>query len=175
MKKKGQFYLVAAMIIVIVLVSFITISNYAQKRNTSEFGELQTEIEIEIENVLDYVVKNDLSKSSRDVILENLSSIYIDKIGTAANVIFLYGEQDAISLKGYNYGTNISIDVGGGFVNVSENIGEFTKTYSPTVTETSIKVDFDIYLFNLEEGQNFYFLISKEEGDEKEVIIGWEV
>ena len=52
--KKGQFYLIAAIIIIGLLISFITIFNYAKTEENVIVNDLENELKIENQKVLSY-------------------------------------------------------------------------------------------------------------------------
>ena len=92
MNKRGQFYLVAAIVIIAVIVGIAGISNYSKKSEDRELTDLKIELNSEIEKTFEYISNQELSFSQSLVIWKNLSSIYISKIGTNKNSVFLFGD-----------------------------------------------------------------------------------
>jgi len=56
--KKAQFYLLAAIIIIAVIIGFAGVSNFYKKREAVKVYDLGEELEIEGKNVLDYGTLN---------------------------------------------------------------------------------------------------------------------
>ena len=53
--KRGQFYLIAILIIIAIFVGFITVANYIRQDTNVDIRGLEEEIQIERRNVLDYI------------------------------------------------------------------------------------------------------------------------
>jgi len=58
-QKRGQFYLIAALIIIAVIIGFAGISNYIQKKEVIKLYDLGEELGIESQNVLDFGTYNE--------------------------------------------------------------------------------------------------------------------
>ena len=52
--KRGQYYLIAAMIIIVILASFISVINFASKNSNDPMKEIEKELNNEIEEILNY-------------------------------------------------------------------------------------------------------------------------
>jgi len=171
MKKKGQFFLIATLLVIIVISGFIALVNYASKSSKSSIREIEKELNIEIEKLMDYGAYNNLGSSEYNVVFRNMSSNYISKF-PSKTIIFLYGEGTGdLNVKGINsYEEIIEINTGSGFVNLSTGIGEFEETYTPTSSLVVIKIDETEYSYEFLEGQSFYYLISNKEGGENNII-----
>ena len=52
-QKRGQFYLIAALVIIAVIIGYAGISNYLEKKESIKLYNLGEELGIESENVLD--------------------------------------------------------------------------------------------------------------------------
>jgi len=170
-KKRGQFYLVAAILIISILAGFVAVTNYTKTPSTIDLTEIKGELDIEIGNFLDYVISNDLSAVNSNEKFTNFSSIYVEKIGDKKNILFLFGDSSSIKVNGVHSESseNISIDHSGSYILLGET---FDETYSLTNTNILIKDGEDVYSFEILEGKNFYYLVSKLEEGEKQVITG---
>lgn len=173
MKKRGQFFLIAAIIIVMILVGLIGFINYTHFEKEDSMKELQEELENEITYTLNYGAINDLSDNEFNILFKNLSSIYINKSSDKTN-IFLYGKAPgAITAKGKNSeDLNISINVDGAESILKDGIGEFEKGYTLSGNLIYINISENQYTFAFNEGQNFKYFIAKYEGREKIIISG---
>jgi len=166
MKKRGQFYLLTTIIIITIITSLVTISNYSREKSNIKFNYLGEELEIESEKVLDYGIKN--NENLREF-LEDFTREY-SNYADVENSYFIFGNENEITVTGYkklNSGT-IFINAGSGNTSLNLNKGEYNSRnfLNP---EESIKVTVDgvIYNFILKSGENFYFIISKEINGEK--------
>jgi|GEM_PF-6656018 len=173
MKKRGQFYLIAALIIVMILVGFIGLINYTTFEKENSMKELQTELENEITYTLDYGTLHNLDASQFRTIFQNLSSIYINKSFDKTSV-FIYGlPSGTIVAKGKNSEDTISyITVDGLETTLKDGIGEFEETYTLTGSLVYVNISENQYTFEFNEGQNFKYLIAKGKGKEKIIIQG---
>lgn len=167
--KRGQFYLLTTILIITIISGFIIISNFSQKRSNIGFDYVGEELNIESEKVIDYGIKNN---KDIKVLLENFTKIY-SLYSEAENLYFIFGTRERITLSGYkklNSGT-IAIDVGNGNRDLilSKGIYNSSEFVNP---QENIKVTVNeiIYDFSLKSGENFYFIISKELGEERYII-----
>ena len=163
--KRGQFYLVAAVIIAMVVFSLATISNYAklESRETEVF-DLRSEMGLESGRVIDFAMYNgtDISR-----LLENWTEMYV--AGTqdkeVENWIFVYGNPETgITVLEFTSGIAGTVSVGDGSGDsVDHNVKRYEKK-----NNTYYGDDIDIvfgdftYNFNTAASQNFAFLINKE-------------
>jgi len=171
MKKGGQFYLVASMIILVILAGFISLSNYTSKVKFSEMKNIKQEINTEVENVLDYGTINNLASNEFLALFNNLSSNYIEKF-SEKTTIFLYGESPGtIVCKGKNsWNETLSIDYGSGQEIVKNGEGEFEEIYTSSSASVNLTLDLVSYEFEFQEGEGFYYLISNKYGGENDII-----
>jgi hypothetical protein len=145
--KKGQFYLVAAMIIIIIVSSIVSISNYSIERDLGkDIEKIGEELEIEIYKVLDY------DNANNQDMMEDFTEKYSKYVGEETEIIFIYvGETN----EAYTYEDDLRIELNSGLSVVEE--------------EVIFNYGNKDYQFNLNRGNNFYFIISKEVGNEKYV------
>jgi len=173
MNKRGQYYLIAAMIIVIILASFLSVINYSSNKKDNSINEIQRELNIEIEKILEYAAYADLSDAESLTVFDNMSSNYIDKF-PEKTLIFVYGNPEStIKTKGYNSREEIIyFNPGSEFKILKSGVGEFNQTYSLSEKNATIRIeDFD-YSFEFQKGQGFYYLISNKDGGENNLIRG---
>lgn len=140
MNKKAQFYLISAVILVILIVGLVSVTNYSAKKGNSYISNYGEELEIESEKVIDYSSLNSDSK------LDDFTSQYSNYLGTRADAYFITGSEG--NMQAYKYTNNIKTDL------------------SSYLTLTEDKINFELenttYEFDLNKGQNFYFILSKE-------------
>ena len=165
--KKGQFYLIAAIIIITVVVGFVTISNYSMKRDSVKIYDFGEELGIESQNVLDYGTYNE-GTVDMDALLEDFIESYVDYSGGGKNLYFLFGDFDNIKIIAYQE-LEESVSLDGSEVAMMNGKGE--KTHTPSADKkVVIEIEEVEYDFKLTEGENFYFVISQEIEGEKYVV-----
>lgn len=170
-QKRGQFYLIASLIIILVMIGFAGISNYLGKKEPIKLNNLKEELEIESKNVLDYGIYNEKSEAQMEEMIEEFINNYIEYAGEGKNLYFIYGDTNKVRIWAYQ--------------ETSEEVSIYSPGQNPLVIEVGVlqyynpledKVIFIIseieYEFELKSGENFYFVISQEVGEEQHVVIG---
>jgi len=148
--KRGQFYLIATIVIVGIIIGLIVTFNYLNQNKSDEAKEISKELAIESEKVLDYDTFN--SKNE----FENFSAEYSSYIGADKNLYFIIIE--GVNEEAYKYTDGVKIDYSDN-LSVEGNTIEFI-------------IEDETYFFELEEGKNFYFVLTHEIGGEKYVFSG---
>lgn len=194
MNSKGQFYIIASVVIAVILASLITIVNYVvTKPEPVKFYDLTKQLNYETTNIINYgVVTNDteIDEKINQFIKEdflpyvkqkdpNIELIYIYGNGTDATIVNLGNESiftENQVIKGGLAGTSstISIDIGGEraektIVQASRYFQPFTLLLKPSKTVT-IYVDVNGkrtgYDFILSGKQQFFAIMTaKKEGE----------
>ncbi len=171
MEKKGQFYLVTIIIIISIFMGFITIVNSGKRVQTFDLKYLSDELNIEKRYILDYVSYNSLSDIETGDIFLNFSKNYINKIGVEKDSLFIFGKQGSIKLFGNKIEeTLISVYNGTEYLEITES-GIIEKDYT-FIDEFKIKIEENEYIFKLEKGQNFYYLVHHIINSERYIIYG---
>ncbi len=153
LNKRGQFYLLAAIIIITILVGFVTIQNYSRKKTSVTIYDLGEELGIESQNVIDYGTYND---ENLDILLGQFIETYVDYAGVGKNLYFLFGNSDSMHVKAYE--ELIEVDMSD---HVTREAGKII-----------IAIDDVEYQFDLAAENNFYFVISQEIEGEKYIVKG---
>ena len=163
--KKAQFYLIAALIIVFVIIGFFSLSNYAKKQKTDvRIYNVAEELKIETGNVYDYGVYNQKNLS---LLIDNWTTQYYDYSRVSGNLddwIFIYGNQNDITAVTFTKEAagNIGVVVGTERVNVPiERSGKKIKKL-PSGNNLNLEFNNISYGFNLKTGENFYFVIKSK-------------
>lgn len=167
--KKGQFFLIAAIFIVLILFGSAGIASYATvKPEPKTITEVSEELNRETYSVIEYGVLNDenLDDLATKFAGEDISKYFLKK-SEDANVVFVYGNQseiEAISVKNQDTG---KIKIGNSNFNTnndfSDKISLEDNDGDGFVEVTVLEKD---YKFEVKENQFFYFLIVKERDDE---------
>ena len=109
MEKRGQFYLMAAIIIVVVLVGIATVTNFAITRQSAEeikIYQLSQELALEGEQVINFGIFDEIGPNEALRIFTEEYGVYISD--QDSDVYFIYGDKKGISVIGY-----VATDLGG--------------------------------------------------------------
>ncbi len=147
MKKRGQFYLITAVIIITTIIAFVTISNYYKTKSSVQIYDLKKELEIESSKVLDYIVQ-----SSETGTLDKFTANFSQYAGNQVEIIYITDASGSLEVYKYNEGVKIP------YV-------QFTGT-----NQITISLDGYNYKFEMTEGLDFYFIISQTIGGEHYVV-----
>lgn len=174
MQRKGQVFLMAAIILAGILLSLTRITNKGTAKDEPEaFYDLSEEIDFEVRKVLDYGVIS--GGQNTGVLASELINNYSEYIANE-DVVFIYGNATNVSAVYYQSLTNLNA-ISLGSISVPVNIVLASQT--PVIVRpldvvnfiATIKIKETEYNFNLKPGQNFYFVLIKEENGEKFVTI----
>lgn len=174
--KRGQFYLVAAIIIISLIIGFVATSNYiTQSEQISRIYDLGEEISIEGTSILDYGI---YAQQDTESLIENFTKEYKNYEG---NLYFIYGSKERINVGAYSdLEEKIEVKLSG-----EENWNELGSpqkfeddrekwSYSSGSLINYIRIDIKsigIYSFEIKEGENFYFILQNEVGGEELIVV----
>ena len=144
---KGQFYLISAIILVTIIVALVSITNYSGKNDNERIQNLGKELGIEIEKVLDY---DEINSQNR---IENFTEEYSNFIGDDIDAYFVTGDKDG--MEAYTFENDVKVDLSSEVSVVSDEI---------LFVHDEVE-----YSFKLNQGKNFYFVLSQNIGDENYV------
>jgi hypothetical protein len=167
MKKRGQFYLVAALIIVAIIISFAAISNYARTRGSTKLYNLGEELDIESGEVLTFGIVQNRDPGDTGL-LEHFTNLYEQYAGENNEIYYIFGNSEGIVVYSYKdlILGEVSVDFGDGSSTLT--IDARAKRDLPTedieVNGNTIKVTINdvVHEFELKPGDNFYYVISQE-------------
>ncbi|MEK6847963.1 MAG: hypothetical protein AABX50_02470 [Nanoarchaeota archaeon] len=167
--RRGQFYLISAIILAAIIISLITISNYSKKDESADLENLKDEIQIESAKVIDYGINNSLTQPAMNQLIQNFTQQYIDSQSRDKNLYFIFGKEDNVTLKGYQ---NEAHDVILEGTTIPASLGAFLWTLDPATSSVNLTIDKNSYIFTLKNGENFYFLVSRESRGGSYVVTG---
>jgi len=156
-QKRGQFYLIAALIIIALIIGYAGISNYIQKKESIKLYDLGEELGIESENVLDYGTYNELNESAMEELLTGFIASYAEYIERGIDISFIFGNPDKIIVITYEE---------------LEGVPSTDIIYPEGEKKVTVTINGIVYEFKLKEGENFYFVISQELEGEQHVVTG---
>ena len=172
--KRGQFYLVAAVVLAAVIIGISAVANYSKKEGNPGIDELKEEIKIESEKTLDYGTNNTFNSTQMNQLLQNFTNYYINYEGrTGKNLYFVFGNSNNITVAGYQDSDKIvSIVSGSSQVTITQTAGNFTGSITPSGNSLILYIDRNPHNFNLSSAENFYFVISQNASGGEYVITG---
>ncbi|MBI2045574.1 hypothetical protein HYT23_05950 [Candidatus Pacearchaeota archaeon] len=149
--RQGQFYMLAAVILIGIVLSFIATANYSRKAETTKVYDLKKELETESARELD---RGALSGTyNLDEFTQNFSS----HAGSGVDIIYITADVSSgivSNLQVYRYEYDVKLTD----VVFSKNAGVVNVNWGGSN-----------YYYKLREGKNFYFLVSQYIGGEKYV------
>jgi hypothetical protein len=144
MKKRGQAYLIATLIIISIISGFTFLSNYTKQEKSGFIYDLKKQLEIESEKVMDYCFINE---EDENVLIEHFAENFSDYVGNGVKIYFIAGKIGEMNVFYFD---------------------EIKK--SITSTEENNNLNFSIsnidYSCEIKEGYNFYFVVIQEIDDE---------
>jgi hypothetical protein len=179
--KHGQFFLIAAVVIIVVAVSIVTISNYSQPRDVVRLYDLGEELGIESQQILDYGTYNQLNDAELRDLMETFIQNYVNYIGESGNLIFIFGNQEKIYALSYQQLASPDIcvtlysETTGGiclplYTDTNHESQEFPAGELGSIDRVIISLGGTQYEFSLKPGENFYFVIWQKIGEETHVV-----
>ena len=175
--KTAQFYLIAAVIIVIMIIGLASVSNYVvTKDKPTRFYDLSEELNEESYRVSEFIIVNE-----QDVMQDFTGKVagYIEE--DVDNFAVFYGDKDGAKLEFYTKEDpgGVSVTIGEGEEAPSfivsgrkEFVSDSTQIPPEELSgEESIAIELlgESYNFELSEGQNFIFIITKNAEEEKHI------
>jgi len=166
--RKGQFYLIAAIIIVTIAAGFVTISNSASSHQTPDINYLRDEIKIESSKAIDYATLN--NKDFTDIMI-NVSEQYINNT-VGNNFYFIFGTTTTMTFLAYqSFYANITLDN----IDKTDIVGTgkiYSQTFAPSGGTTNVTINGNDYVFKLNMGNNYGFVVSSAKGGQVYTAVG---
>jgi hypothetical protein len=153
--KKAQFFLIATIILAAILAALAVASNYLTKTDSSVVDKIQRELRIEAEKVLDYEALH--SGNGFDE-FDDFSKKYSYYVGQDKDIYFILVDKDNGIEEAYQYAGETKVDLSDDLIVSADDI--------------QFVLDGKYYGFELEKGENFYFIIVYDTGGERYVSTG---
>jgi len=171
--KTGQFYLISAIVLAMLVVGIFTIFNYSKKESGIKLENLKEEIQTESAYVLDYGLYNELSDAALYILLLDFTDDYIDYQKKDKDLYFVFGNQNNITVTGYQETEKqVSVSSGSSHATITDEAGEFTGGIDPATDTLTLSIGDALYEFKLNKGENFYFVLSQKINKGEYIIIG---
>lgn len=165
--KRGQFYLIAAVIIIAMILGFVAISNQFKKKDFTKLYDVGEELRIEAAVVLDYGAYN--NKDMKEFLI-NFTKTYLNYT-EVENLYFLFGDTSEVSVAAYRKLTPITILVNGQEFNIPKE-EYISQSYSNPTNPVVLTINEIEHEFELKQGENFYFIASYGSEEEDYVFTG---
>ena len=172
MNKRGQFYLVAAIIVIAITFSLFSARNYAQRESVDTIVPyVASELKFEGARVIDYGTVN----PPADEIVNFIDTISTQYVGEKAqDITFIYGNSERAgsqTIVKYVERDAGTVDVNGVSVSITNKVEEPIKPeyIKNTADGVSLTINDAVYDFKLNKGEYFYVILEKETGDNKYV------
>lgn len=172
MNKRGQFYLIAAILIIIIVAAMIGVKTYVSANpKPRTVQSMSSELKEEGFRVVDYGIYNNENITKLLSNFTDMYAPYFTKKTNNANVIFVYGNKsDLFSAKYETASTGkISANIGGnvaGAWNMESGIVNRTRI-NVAGNKVNVTIFNKTYIFDLKENNEmFYFVIVQEKEGE---------
>lgn len=161
--KKGQFYLIAAIIIIILIFGIYSVKNYvtSNAKRTIVY-DLEKEFGMEGGRIDDFAMYNNKDQAEFDSLINNWTEMYISSKGqTIDDFIFVYGNSSSLFIRSYNKSNVGNVCLSG----QCDVMNYYTITRDTLETSNNFKLNLgnQSYNFKLQPDKNFILII--REGD----------
>jgi hypothetical protein len=184
MNKRGQFYLITAVVIIVAVGGVVIMRNYSRVSEKNLLYEVGEELSKESEYVLDYGVYNKTHFPDLNSLLTHFTELYTRYRGSERDLYFVFGNQTDLTVAGYKGSEGVSEEVLSKIsikpLTGSETYEPLTingdgdyasKDYEIDASKGIIVVVEDIdYHFNLGSSEYFYFVIMQKIGGEHYIV-----
>jgi|SRR3989344_1118699 len=170
MQKRGQFFLIAAIVIIIILLGLAAVYNSVRTNQEDlRVYDLSEEINYESSQVIQRGIFNSLDETELAQNVEDLSNTYA-KANPESDIIVVYGSGSQVNLLIYNSTQTGEIGIDTGNSGASQAI--YTRKVIILNSEIesgnlTINIGNIPYTFDLRPGQNFYIVLRKDKEDER--------
>ena len=151
MSRRGQFYLISAIVIVSLLVSFAAVFNYSKKEENIIVNDLSKSLTIESQKVLEY-------GTAHENVVRQFGEDYSFYVGSDIQFYFITGTNP--NINAYEYVNGIETDASDSLTIDNQN------------NKIIFTIDESYYEFPLTSAENFYYIISQQIKGETYVATG---
>ncbi|MEK6945839.1 MAG: hypothetical protein AABW63_03525 [Nanoarchaeota archaeon] len=161
LNKRGQFYLIAAIVIISLIIGFFLISNSSKKKEQVRVYELSDQLKIEGQKVVDYSIANNDKK------IKEFTKNFSDYAGKDIDIVYITGNYTVgavttfiNNLEVFRYNTTEMQE------NVNYSIISNYQTGGGNLTLPLNGIDYNFLVYPSE---NFYFVMTQTLNGEKYV------
>lgn len=169
--KKGQFYVVAAIMIIVIIIGMAGVSNYiTTKEEPKGFYKLESELGLEGAKVIDYGIYNNQEIS---IIIAGFTedyANYVAKTGEDFELAIVQGNQNSGKIIRFTKESSGYVEAGEFGLPKAREVVTIIEPVPLGQTKVIVDVGNKTYEFTLKENENFLFVMTTSEGFEKHVI-----
>lgn len=172
MHKRGQFFLIAALIVIAAIVGFQSVYTSVSISGTdTQTYDLSREIDFEGKQVVQNGVFFSATKPEIEAKVQELTNIYASA-HPDSEFLFIYGDENEVVALSYELkDSTFGVSTGGSSAQVASPrlIAQKTRSdrLSPATGNIKVKLNEQTdYDFNLKKGNNFFLIVSREKNDE---------
>lgn len=178
MNKRGQFYLVAALVIVGILIGFSFIYNSVSAIDEDQkIYDLTKEIDFEGSKTIDYgIIKGEVTQELTKEKIDELINIYSENYPDH-EIAAIYGNKEEIKYSYYfkifdtgSTGINLGGATSSESIYKKERIPLFYDRIQDNIRSKSQDTNLP-FNFRLKEGENFYIILKKDKDNQKYISI----
>ena len=195
MNNRGQFFLLAAVVISVIVISLgVTTNRAVVRKEPGNFYDFSYEVKREAGEVLDYEIYSSIEGGSLDEFVQLLAAEIRDR-DPDANFMFIYGDNTNMSLRNYGAaeafaggvsvpGSSVSVisticfggscqDVDGVISEFNEGAGyvQLSEAEMAGSDDISVMVEGHDFSFPISEHRQVIFIMQKGVGDESFVAV----
>ncbi|GIU68672.1 MAG: hypothetical protein KatS3mg001_522 [Candidatus Pacearchaeota archaeon] len=170
-EKKGQFYLIAAVVISSLIIGISIAGNTSLKTKNTDFYDLAEEIRIESKKTIDAATSSGFQSNEIILLMENFTNNYIKKSFNRTDLYFIFGDSNNITLSGYQKEAKLVEIESGNEINTTSP-GRFSISIDPQLQNLNLTIDQKPFSFEIMPGQNFYFVLIQTKNNEEYIEIG---
>jgi len=160
--KTAQFYLIAAVVIVVVLFGTYAITTYVKSRSNPQTEDTIEELNLEGESFINYGIFSNKDLNAKLTEFMKAYGDYVDE-----EFIFIYSNEELLASNQIKVFSSLNVEVG----RISVASADLTITERMTIPEdmpftfeggvAEVTIGGRQYPFELKEGQNFFFILKQ--------------
>lgn len=167
--------MLAAIIIIALVIGYVSVTNSSKSKTPVKINDLGKELGVEGGKVLEYgTISEDISM---DDLIKNFYGNF-SKYASEANrkIYFVLGNEEGITVYSTTYVQTGKINIDQSNINIQQEeiqVQDGSQICNPEEDgDLTCTINGNKYTFKLNQGENFYFVISQEIGGEQHVVSG---
>jgi hypothetical protein len=168
MNKRGQFYIITAIIIIVILSGLTTLTTFVvTKPKLSSIETISSNLKKEAPRIINYGIYNERNLASLlNNFTDNEFGPYFLKKTKNSNIVFIYGNKTSLFATQYNTTSTGSIKASisgeSRWTMIQPYSSRLQVFINPSEKNLNVTILNKTYKFELLEGQMFYFVILQE-------------
>jgi len=170
--KRGQFYIIAAVVIILVIAGIVGVKNYVSVQSKPRTVQsMASELKEESFKIVDYGIYNDQNLTEiMNNFVDNYSQYFMQRTNSA-NIIFVYGNRTNLNAAKYDEANSgkVTANIGSSSAGVWTNADFVNRTsiiVNPSDNAINVTIFNKPYNFTLKDNEMFYFVIVQEKEGE---------